>query len=66
MSIHDYSLTAPEDRTDNDDELETPASRFTTKLFELLLRGFLAKDNGVRYQTTRMTTRMILRLGELE
>ncbi|OXB39504.1 hypothetical protein LQV05_000649 [Cryptococcus neoformans] len=51
---------------DDEEEADTPASRFVVKLLRHLLRGIEAKDKNVRFRVTLMIVSMINGLGEMD
>jgi condensin complex subunit 3 len=51
---------------DDDDDEDTPISRFTARLLRFLLKGFLAKDKTVRYRVVHLVAEMVASLGEIE
>ncbi|CAE6447053.1 unnamed protein product [Rhizoctonia solani] len=56
-----------EDEANSDEEDDdTPASRFVTYLIKYVLQGFMAKDKNVRYRCVHITAEMISGLGEID
>ncbi|OCF43623.1 condensin complex subunit 3 [Kwoniella heveanensis CBS 569] len=51
---------------DEDDDVQTPTSRFVTKLLKHLLAGMEAKDKNVRFRVTLLIVSMINGLGEMD
>ncbi|WVQ95614.1 hypothetical protein IAU59_002712 [Kwoniella sp. CBS 9459] len=51
---------------DEDEDVQTPTSRFVTKLLKHLLAGMEAKDKNVRFRVTLLTVSMINGLGEMD
>ncbi|OXC68612.1 hypothetical protein AYX13_02817 [Cryptococcus neoformans] len=51
---------------DDEEEADTPASRFVVKLLRHLLGGIEAKDKNVRFRVTLMIVSMINGLGEMD
>lgn len=49
-----------------DEEEETTASRFVTRILRFLLSGCVAKDKNVRYRVLQTIAEMIAHLGEIE
>lgn len=49
-----------------DDDEDTPASRFTNRILRFLLKGFVAKDKTVRYRVVHLVAEMVASLGEIE
>ncbi|KAJ1311200.1 hypothetical protein OPQ81_009701 [Rhizoctonia solani] len=58
----DEKSEADSDEEDDD----TPASRFVTYLLKYVLQGFMAKDKNVRYRCVHITAEMISGLGEID
>ncbi|KAF8761781.1 Nuclear condensing complex subunit [Rhizoctonia solani] len=54
----------PADSDEEDDD--TPASRFVTYLLKYVLQGFVAKDKNIRYRCVHITAEMISGLGEID
>ncbi|CAE6456848.1 unnamed protein product, partial [Rhizoctonia solani] len=54
----------PADSDEEDDD--TPASRFVTYLLKYVLQGFMVKDKNVRYRCVHITAEMISGLGEID
>ncbi|KAJ3782510.1 nuclear condensing complex subunit [Lentinula aff. detonsa] len=55
-----------EDRPQGDDEGETVASRFVTRLLEWLFRGFKAKNKMVRQRSIQLAIEMMANIGEID
>ncbi|KAB5594684.1 Condensin complex subunit 3 [Ceratobasidium theobromae] len=56
-----------ENQVDSDEEDDdTPASRFVTYLLKYVLQGFMAKDKNVRYRCVHIAAEMISGLGEID
>ena len=53
-------------RDDNDEDEDTPATRFVARLLKWLLQGFLAKNKTVRYRSVFIVSELISHLGEIE
>lgn len=51
---------------DDEDDEETPASRFTAFLLNFLIDGFVSRDKNVRYRVLYTLQGMITYLGEIE
>ncbi|AAW41180.1 mitotic chromosome condensation-related protein, putative [Cryptococcus deneoformans JEC21] len=51
---------------DDEEEADTPASRFVVRLLRHLLGGIEAKDKNVRFRVTLMIVSMINGLGEMD
>lgn len=49
-----------------EEEDETLASRFVTRLLEWLFQGFQAKNKTVRYRAVSIVAEMIAHIGEIE
>jgi condensin complex subunit 3 len=49
-----------------EDDVETPSTRFIAKLSRHLLAGMEAKDKNVRFRVTLLVASMINGLGEME
>ncbi|KAF8656476.1 hypothetical protein AX16_002527 [Volvariella volvacea WC 439] len=50
----------------DDDDEDTLATRFVTRLVKWLLQGFLAKDKTIRYRCVHLVSEMITHLGEID
>lgn len=61
-SVAEQRKNQPQD--DNDED--TPTSRFTARLIRFLLKGFVAKDKTVRYRVVHLVAEMVACLGEIE
>lgn len=59
-------LVAAEEKGDEDEDEDTPATRFVARLLKHLLKGFLAKDKNVRYRVVQVVAEMVSHLGEIE
>ncbi|KAG8732512.1 hypothetical protein FRC11_013075 [Ceratobasidium sp. 423] len=56
-----------ENDVDSDEEDDdTPASRFVTYLLKYVLQGFMAKDKNVRYCCVHVSAEMVSGLGEID
>ncbi|KAJ4489926.1 nuclear condensing complex subunit [Lentinula aciculospora] len=55
-----------EDRTPGDQEEETFASRFVTRLLEWLFQGFKAKNKMVRQRSIQLVIEMMANIGEID
>lgn len=53
-------------RTEEEEDVETPYSRFVVKLLRHLLAGMEAKDKNVRFRVTLLTVSMVNGLGEIK
>lgn len=63
----ELSLAAQDkEATGDDDDEDTPTSRFVAALLKHLIKGFNAKDKIVRYRVVQIVAELILSLGELE
>jgi Chromosome condensation complex Condensin, subunit G len=51
---------------DDDEDEDTTASRFTARLLNFLIKGFLAKDKSIRYRVLHTVAEMVSHLGEIE
>ena len=49
-----------------EDDEDTTASRFVSRLLKFLFQGFLAKDKSVRYRVLQLVAEMVSHLGEIE
>jgi len=58
------SISAP--KAEDEDDAETPTSRFVSHLLNWLLQGFVAKNKIVRYRCIQIVSEMISHLGEIE
>ncbi|KDR80169.1 hypothetical protein GALMADRAFT_62541 [Galerina marginata CBS 339.88] len=54
------------EKGDDEDDEETPTSRFVSRLLSWLLQGFVAKNKVVRYRCIHVISEMISHLGEIE
>lgn len=63
-----YKLAAEERdiEEDEDEDNDTTASRFTAKILNWLMSGFMAKDKNVRYRVLQTVAEMVSHLGEIE
>jgi condensin complex subunit 3 len=50
----------------DDQESDTPASRFIAHILKFLLKGFEAKDKNIRFRCVSAVAELIAHLGELE
>lgn len=53
-------------KAEDDNDAETPTSRFVSHLLNWLLQGFSAKNKVVRYRCIQIVSEMISYLGEIE
>jgi len=58
-----HNLAAEENE---DEDSDTIASRFTAKILNWLISGFMAKDKNVRYRVLQTVAEMVSHLGEIE
>lgn len=49
-----------------DDDEDTTASRFTSRLFKYLLKAFVAKDKVVRFRAVHFIAELLALLVEME
>ncbi|KAJ4495704.1 nuclear condensing complex subunit [Lentinula edodes] len=54
------------DRTQTEDQEETCASRFVTRLLEWLFQGFKAKNKVVRQRSIQLVIEMMANIGEID
>lgn len=57
---------AEEDEDEDGDITDTTASRFTAKILNWLMSGFMTKDKNVRYRVLQTVAEMVSHLGEIE
>lgn len=53
-------------RTEEEEDVDTPYTRFVVKLLRHLLAGMEAKDKNVRFRVTLLTVSMVNGLGEIK
>ncbi|THH31051.1 hypothetical protein EUX98_g3136 [Antrodiella citrinella] len=54
------------ERPTDEEEEDTTASRFNTRLLRFLLKGCVAKDKNVRYRVLQIVAEMISHLGQID
>lgn len=54
------------EESEEDDEPDTPVSRFIIRLNNFVLKGFVAKDKNIRLRSVNVVSELIAHLGELE
>ncbi len=60
------SPPVPSSSSSEDEDLDTPVSRFISQLLKFLLKGFVAKDKNVRFRSVGTVAELLCHLGELE
>lgn len=59
-------LSQDAEKNNDDDDEDTPFSRFISRLLEYLSKGFGAKSKIVRYRCMTFLSEIIAHIGELE
>lgn len=62
----DPSTSASARLNGDDDDEDTIASRFVSRLLKWLFQGFIAKNKTTRYRSVCIVSEMISHLGEIE
>jgi condensin complex subunit 3 len=53
-------------RTEEEEDVDTPYTRFVVKLLRHLLAGMESKDKNIRFRVTLLTVSMVNGLGEIK
>jgi len=53
-------------RTEDEEDVDTPYTRFVVKLLRHLLAGMESKDKNIRFRVTLLTVSMVNGLGEIK
>ncbi|KAI0764062.1 nuclear condensing complex subunit [Irpex lacteus] len=60
------SPPVPSSSSSEDEDLDTPVSRFISQLLKFLLKGFVVKDKNVRFRSVGTVAELLCHLGELD
>ena len=67
LAIHASGLmTDLATRTEDEEDVDTPYTRFVVKLLRHLLAGMESKDKNIRFRVTLLTVSMVNGLGEIK
>ncbi|KAI0092243.1 nuclear condensing complex subunit [Irpex rosettiformis] len=66
ISAKGLSLPTSSSSSRDNEESDTPVSRFVADLLKFLLKGFQAKDKNVRFRSVSTVAELVSHLGELD
>lgn len=64
-TIHNI-LERRRERSENEDEEDTPVTRFLARFFRYLIKGFDAKDKTIRYRVVQIVAETVSSLTYIE